>query len=83
MTEFSVWAPRPGVVRLDVEDDARARGADALSRAARRVPEALDGLERAYTERNDYLAYLGVDPLADPLRSEPRFTQLLHRIGVQ
>jgi len=45
--------------------------------------KALDGLERAYTERNDYLAYLGVDPLADPLRSEPRFTQLLHKIGIQ
>lgn len=43
---------------------------------------ALDGLERAYSERNDYLAYLGVDPIADPLRSEPRFTELLHRIGV-
>lgn len=44
---------------------------------------ALDGLERAYKERNDYLAYLGVDPIADPLRSEPRFTQLLHKIGIQ
>jgi TolB-like protein/Tfp pilus assembly protein PilF len=43
---------------------------------------ALDGLERAYQERNDYLAYLAVDPIADPLRSEPRFTDLLHKIGV-
>jgi len=43
---------------------------------------ALDGLERAYHERNDYLAYLGVDPIADPLRSEPRFTELLHKIGI-
>jgi tetratricopeptide (TPR) repeat protein len=44
---------------------------------------ALDGLERAYQERNDYLAYLGVDPIADPLRSEPRFQQLLQKIGIQ
>lgn len=45
--------------------------------------KALDGLERAYQERNDYLAYLAVDPIADPLRSEPRFAQLLHKIGIQ
>jgi TolB-like protein/Flp pilus assembly protein TadD len=45
--------------------------------------KALDGLERAYKERNDYLAYLGVDPIADPLRAEPRFTQLLQKIGIQ
>lgn len=44
---------------------------------------ALDYLDRAYRERNDYLAYLGVDPIADPLRSEPRFTELLHKIGIQ
>jgi tetratricopeptide (TPR) repeat protein len=45
--------------------------------------QALDELDRAYKERNDYLAYLGVDPIGDALRSEPRFTQLLHKIGVQ
>ena len=43
---------------------------------------ALDWLDRAYQERNDRLVYLGVDPMADPLRSEPRFTALLHKIGV-
>ncbi|HLZ50823.1 MAG TPA: tetratricopeptide repeat protein [Candidatus Acidoferrum sp.] len=44
---------------------------------------ALDWLDRAYVERNDRLVYLGADPIADPLRSEPRFTQLLRKIGVQ
>lgn len=44
---------------------------------------ALDDLDQAYKERNDRLVYLGVDPIADPLRSEPRFTQLLHKIGIQ
>ena len=44
---------------------------------------ALDWLDRAYKERNDRLVYLGVDPMADTLRSEPRFTQLLHKIGIQ
>ncbi len=44
---------------------------------------ALDWLDRAYKEHNDRLVYLGADPMADPLRSDPRFTQLLHRIGIQ
>ena len=44
---------------------------------------ALDWLDRAYQERSDRLVYLGVDPIADPLRSDPRFTQLLHKIGIQ
>jgi tetratricopeptide (TPR) repeat protein len=44
---------------------------------------ALDWLERAYKERNDRLVYLSVDPIADPLRSDPRFKQLLQKIGIQ
>ena len=43
---------------------------------------ALDWLDRAYKERNDRLVYLGTDPIADPLRSEPRFAQLLAMVGV-
>ena len=43
---------------------------------------ALDWLDRAYNERSDRLVYLAVDPIADPLRSEPRFTQLLRKIGI-
>jgi TolB-like protein/Flp pilus assembly protein TadD len=44
---------------------------------------ALDLLDQAYNERTDRLVYLGAEPMADPLRSEPRFTQLLHKIGIQ
>ena len=43
---------------------------------------ALDWLGRAYKERTDRLVYLGAEPMADPLRSDPRFTQLLHKIGI-
>ncbi len=43
---------------------------------------ALDWLDRAYKERNDRLVYLGTEPMADPLRSDPRFAQLLATIGV-
>jgi TolB-like protein/cytochrome c-type biogenesis protein CcmH/NrfG len=41
---------------------------------------ALDWLEKAYKERNDRLLYLNVDPMADPLRSEPRFRDLMKRL---
>ena len=44
---------------------------------------ALDWLDRAYKERTDRLVYLAVEPMADPLRSDPRFTQLLQKIGIQ
>ena len=41
---------------------------------------ALDALERALAGREDALLYVGVDPLFDPLRREPRFVELLRRI---
>jgi tetratricopeptide (TPR) repeat protein len=40
---------------------------------------ALDGLERAYAEQSPWVAYLGVDPRIDPVRSQPRFRRLLDR----
>ena len=44
--------------------------------------QAIEWLERAYHQRTDRLVYLGVDPIADPLRSIPRFKELLRKIGV-
>lgn len=44
--------------------------------------QALEWLERAYHQRTDRLVYLGVDPIADPLRAVPRFKELLRKIGV-
>ena len=43
---------------------------------------ALAWLDRAYQERNDRLVYLAADPIADPLRSDPRFQDLLGRVGL-
>ncbi len=36
-------------------------------------------LERAYQDRYWMMAFLKVDPRLDPLRSDPRYTDLLHR----
>ena len=43
---------------------------------------AIDWLEKAQAAREDAVLYLGVDPLFDGLRGEPRFAALLERIGV-
>jgi tetratricopeptide (TPR) repeat protein len=39
-------------------------------------------LEKAYLQRSSGLNALKVDPLYDPLRSDPRFTSLLQRVGL-
>ncbi len=44
--------------------------------------ETLHHLERAYEDRFDWLTDLGVEPMFDPLRPDPRFQDLLHRIGL-
>lgn len=43
---------------------------------------AMRWLERAYQDRSNDLVFLKVDPQFDTLRSEPKFTELLKRIGL-
>jgi hypothetical protein len=44
--------------------------------------QALAWLERAYEERYHMMMYLKVAPNLDPLRSDPRFADLLRRVGL-
>jgi len=44
--------------------------------------QALNWLEKAYEERFNRLAYLRREPVWDPLRPDPRFTDLLRRINL-
>jgi serine/threonine protein kinase/tetratricopeptide (TPR) repeat protein len=44
---------------------------------------ALDWLEKAYAERDGTLVWLKVHPRLDPLRSEPRFRDLLARMRLE
>ena len=43
---------------------------------------AFASLERAYAERSYMLMYLKVAPNLDPLRSDPRYADLLRRVGL-
>ena len=44
--------------------------------------QAFAWLEKAYQERRGRMFLLNVDPLLEPLRSDPRFQDLLRRIGL-
>jgi hypothetical protein len=39
-------------------------------------------LERAYHERDDNLEFIKVDPTFAPFRSDPRFADLMRRMGL-
>ena len=43
--------------------------------------KALDALEQAYAEREAFMTVVKVDPRLDPLRDDPRFQNLLRRVG--
>jgi serine/threonine protein kinase/Flp pilus assembly protein TadD len=44
--------------------------------------QALDWLEKSYANREDTMIWLNSDPSLDDLRSEPRFQDLVRRVGL-
>jgi tetratricopeptide (TPR) repeat protein len=68
------WYGKPGksIYAMDISDNYFIAGNYDL---------AMDWLEKAYEEHDPNLPYLGV-PYYDPLRSYPRFQELLRRIGL-
>jgi len=45
--------------------------------------KAFTELERSYQERDAYLGRINSDPFMDPLRDDPRFKDLLKRLGLE
>ena len=44
--------------------------------------QGFDWMQKAYEDRSGWLVYLKVDPFFDSLRPDPRFTDLLRRVGL-
>jgi hypothetical protein len=44
--------------------------------------QALDWLEKAYEAHDPNMPYLSVDPIFDVLRADPRFKQLIYKMGL-
>jgi TolB-like protein/DNA-binding winged helix-turn-helix (wHTH) protein/Tfp pilus assembly protein PilF len=44
--------------------------------------QAFEWLEQAFRDRSDQVIYLAVDPRLDAIRSDPRFDNLVRRVGI-
>ena len=70
-----------------VLEELKSRGAPAFEIALVHAglgqrEQALDWLEEAYARRDPFLIYIKVDPNLDGLRPDPRFQNLLRRVGL-
>ena len=45
--------------------------------------QAFNWIEKAYADRSDWMVLLRTEPVFDPIRSDPRFQDLLRRVGVR
>jgi eukaryotic-like serine/threonine-protein kinase len=43
--------------------------------------EALQNIEKSYSEGSFYMIHLKVEPILDPIRSEPRFINVMRKVG--
>jgi TolB-like protein/cytochrome c-type biogenesis protein CcmH/NrfG len=74
-----------GKVLAELQQLSKSRYVPALYLAVMytglgQLDQAFAWLDKAYRERNDRLVYLAVDPIADPLRSDPRYRDLISRL---
>ncbi len=75
-------APRPITDVHPQLPEQLGRMVNRLLVALDEVERAFDYLERGFTDRSFGMTFLGVEPDFDPLRSDPRFGDLLRRLGL-
>ena len=71
-------------IRINPQGEAGglSGGSAALYSVAGDKDQAFNMLQRAYDRHELWLVYLKVDPAWDNLRDDPRFQELLHRVGL-
>jgi len=47
------------------------------------LDEAFACMDRAFEERSSYMAYFNVTPFLDALKSDPRYGQMVARLGLK
>jgi serine/threonine-protein kinase len=85
------FAGRTGEARAlleALESETRARYVSPVALATAHIAlgnadEAFRWIEQARLERRGWLAYLRVEPIFDPIRGDPRFGELMDRMGLR
>jgi TolB-like protein/Tfp pilus assembly protein PilF len=72
-----------GVQRENLMIDQISRGLALVYTALGEIDLAFEHLEKSYERHEESILTLKVDPKLDPLRSDPRFTVLLRKIGIE
>jgi hypothetical protein len=78
------WQRRLELMKEQAKRDSQFDQYSLASMYARlgQKEQAFACLEKAYEDRRPFI-YLKIDPNLDNLRSDPRFTRLLRRIGLE
>ncbi|MGA7631332.1 MAG: tetratricopeptide repeat protein [Terriglobales bacterium] len=77
---------RRELVKIEQLPDSRPDRTPTLLRAysgTGQKERLIDLLQRAYSEHSNAVVQIKVDPMYDPVRNDPRFTDLLRRVGLE
>jgi serine/threonine-protein kinase len=86
---YAVSGDRPAALKIlnQLKESSRQRYVNAFEvaliyLALGEKQTAIQWLEKAYSERSDFMIYLAVDPRLDSVRADPQFADLTRRVGL-